>query len=351
MRFCLRKFFSVFVILFFVFTCFTFSYVANTWYTDFDFWWWEKSKTIYLLGGDTWWVSFYLKNLSDIIISGYFSVVDSYDMWGWLLACKENWQDESFWKYGTFQQTWFILWWGETFSGSLSVKFPEWYSGEYIWCVTYTPYWDDGVDSVVSQPRKALFLKAILNATASWYQLKVFPWSRSKPSLANKWEIRFYDVNDELVYSNDDIRSDSGWNAEFSALIPEGIYTVVYKWQSHLASYLYNVPVIAWSTFMFDFTTWLNLSWVQNYTNTVDNGSKYQIAWDLKNIEWKYDFTVNWNDIAIITISWFVAEVADLDPRDLNGDNVINVSDLAIIWANFEQQDVFFDGNMYKWKR
>ena len=195
-----------------------------------------------------------------------------------------------------------------------------------------------------------MFLKAVLNATASLYQLKVFPWSRSKSSLANIWEIRFYD-NNLLVYSNDNVESDSGWFASFSALIPDGVYTVVYKWQSHLASYLYNVPVIAWTTFMFDFTSWLNLSWVQNYTNTTDNWSKYQIAWDLKNTEWKYDFTVNWNDIAIITVSWFVTHVDDLDPRDLNWDNVINVSDLAIIWANFEQEDVFFNGHMYNWLR
>lgn len=350
MRFYLKKFFSVCILLCVVFVWWGFSYEASTQYTDFSFAWNLKNYTFYALGWETKTISFYLTNNSDSTISGNFGVVDAVDMWWWLLACKSNWQNEVFWKYGAFQQTWFLLWANETLSGSFDMKFPEGYSWEYLWCLTYTPSWNEETGYLNFQPRKALFLKAVLNATASLYQLKVFPWSRSKSSLANIWEIRFYD-NNLLVYSNENVESDSGWFASFSALIPDGIYTIVYKWQSHLASYLYDVPVIAWTTFMFDFTSWLNLSWVQNYTNTTDNWSKYQIAWDLKNTEWKYDFTVNWNDIAIITVSWFVAHVDDLDPRDLNWDNVINVSDLAIIWANFEQEDVFFNGHMYNWLR
>lgn len=351
MRFYLKKLFLVSVLSVFVFVGFIFSYEANTWYTDFSFVWGLKENTIYLSGWETRTVSFYLMNNSDSTISGNFDVVDAVPMSWWLLACKANWQNEVFGRYWTFQQTWFSLWWGQTFSGSVNMKFPEGYSGEYLWCITYTPSGTEDIGSVNPQPRKALFLKAILNATASSYRLKVFPWSRSKSSLANRWEIRFYDANDELVYFNENILSDSWWNAEFSALIPDGIYTVVYKWQSHLASFMYDVPVIAGSTVGFDFTTWNSLSWVQNYTNISDNGSKYQIAWDLKSIEGKYDFTVNWNDVSIVTVSWFVDYVDDLDPRDLNWDNVINVADLAIIWANFEKEDIFFLGNMYGWKR
>lgn len=350
MRFYLKKFFSVSILLGFAFVWWNFSYEANTWFTDFSFGWDSKISAFYVSGGELKQIQFYLTNRSDFTISGNFDVVDAVDMWWWLYACKANWQDDVFWKYWVFQQTWFLLWSNETISGSVSLVFPEGYSGEYLWCITYTPFGNEESGSINSEPRKALLLKAILNATATLYQVKVYPGSRSKPTLANKWEIRFYQWSG-LIYSDDNIISDASWNAEFSALIPDGIYTVVYKWQSHLASYLYDMPVIAWTTYMFDFTTWSNLLWVQNFTNTTDNGSKYQIAWDLKNIEWKYDFTVNGNDIAIITVSWFVAEVPELDPRDLNWDKVVNVSDLAIIWANFEQQDIFFEGHLYNWLR
>lgn len=352
MKFYLKSFFCVFAVFLFAHFGLVLADELNTWYTDFSFDGGAKNQTIMLSGWDAGSVFFYLTNNSTSTINWNFDLVDAMDMWGELFACKANGQNELFWVYWTFEQTWFSLWWWETLSGSVNLKFPEGYSGTYLWCITYTPSWDEQVWYVNSQPRKAIFLRAILNATASLYQLKVFPWSRSKPSLINKWEIRFYDINNNLVYSNDNLLSNSWWIAEFSALIPDGIYTVVYKWQSHLASYLYNVSVVAGGTSIFDFTTWNTLSWVQNYTNIVDNGSKYQIAWDLKStINWRYDFTVNWNDIAIVTEFGFVDYVDDLDPRDLNWDNVVNVADLAIIWANFEKEDIFFLGNMYDWKR
>ena len=351
MRFCLKKFFFVCSILLVSFVGYGISYEANTWYTDFSFAGNSKIYTFYVSGGeDSGPIPFYLMNNSDFIISWNFDVVDAVDMWSGLFACKANWQNEIFGQYWTFQQTWFLVWLGETFSGSVNMKFPEWYSGEYLWCITYTPFWAEDTGFVISQPRKAIFLKAILNATASLYKLKVFPWSRSKPSLANKWEIRFYNMNDELVYFNEDILSDSSWNAEFSALIPDGLYNVVYKWQSHLASYLSGVSVIAWRTFMFDFNSWSNLIWVKNKSDNEDDWFKYQIAWDLKNISWKYDFIVNSLDISVLTMSWYIdSGVSELDPKNLNGDTAINWSDLSIIWINFKQQDIFYWSGMYKW--
>lgn len=299
---------------------------------------------------------FYLTNNSDSTISGSFDVVDAVDMWWWLLACKANWQNEIFGKYWTFQQTWFSVWWGDVFSGSVTLKFPEWYSGDYLWCLTYTPYWNEETGFVNSQPRKALFIKAILNATASLYQLKVFPWSRSQWNLDNVWEVRFYDSSKNLIYSTG-IISDLVWIAEFSALIPDGLYTVVYKWQSHLASYLYNISVIAWNTYMFDFTTWDKLYGVQNFNNVNDDWYRYQIAWDLENIYWVYDFEINANDIAIIVPKWENVvndcdPVADCASKDLNWDWVINTLDLTIIWVNFAKKDIFYDGGayMFSWR-
>ena len=351
MRFCLKSFFYVFAVLFLL--CFGISFAdeANTWNTDFSFELGEKEFQFMLSGWETKTIPFYLTNNSDATISGSFDVVDATGLAAWLGVCMANWQNEEFGQYWIFEQTGFSLAWNSIFSGSVTLKFPEWYSGEYLWCITYTPSVTEDTGSVNPQPRKALFLRAVLSATATLYRLKVFPWSRSKSSLANIWEIRFYDENNELVYSKDNIISDSWWNAEFLALIPDGVYTVVYKWQSHLASFMYGISVIAGITSGFDFTVWNSLSWVQNYTSISDNGSKYQIAWDLKSIEGKYDFTVNWNDVTIVTVSWFVDYVDDLDPRDLNWDNVINVADLAIIWTNFQKEDIFFLGNMYGWKR
>ena len=350
MRFYLEKFFSVCVLLCTVFFWWSFSYETDTWNTDFSFAWGVKETQFMLLGWDPKVVPFYLTNNSDATISGNFDVVDAIEMSGWLHACKANWQNEVFGQYWTFGQTGFSLAWNSIFSGSVTLKFPEGYSGEYLWCITYTPSWTEDIGSLNPQPRKALFLKAILSATESLYQLKVFPWSRSKPSLANRWEIRFYNTGDELVYFKENILSDSWWNAEFSALIPDGLYNIVYKWQSHLASYLSGVRVIAWSTFMFDFTSWSNLIWVQNKSESEDDWFKYQIAWDLKNVSWRYDFIVNWLDISVLTMSWYIdSGVSELDPKNLNGDAAINWSDLAIIWINFKQQDIFYWSGMYKW--
>ena len=57
---------------------------------------------------------------------------------------------------------------------------------------------------------------------------------------------------------------------------------------------------------------------------------------------------VNGNDITVILTAW-QETVENNDPRDLNWDNVINVSDISIIWANFEQKDIFEDNNPYSW--
>ena len=349
MRFYLKKFFCVCALLLFVFVWWSFSYEANTWNTDFSFAWWAKDFPIILLGWDSRVVPFYLTNNSDATISGNFDVVDAIEMSGWLRACKANWQNDVFGKYWMFEQTGFSLAWNSRFSGSVTLKFPEWYSGDYLWCITYTPYWEEDGQSINPQPRKALFLKAMLSATASLYQLKVFPWDRTKPTLANRWEIRFYDKNKQLVYFSWDIETDSWWIAEFSALIPDGVYDVIYKWQSHLASYLSGVQVSAWTTYLFDFTTWLNLVWAKDKYN--NDGFKYQIAWDLKNASWAYDFTINWMDVSVITYYWYVNNGVDpLDPRNLNWDDAINGSDLSIIWINFMQQDVFYwEDAVYDW--
>ena len=344
MRFDLKKFFCVLAILAIVgiFSCF--SYEADTRYTDFYFDSNLKQKDISLSG----WVeenfNFYLKNNSDSVISGRFVAVDVMEVqWG-VFVCATEWQTGDVWQYIILTSDTFSLNPFSTFTGLASVKFPEYYWGDYYWCIVYIPYWDEQNGYVNTVPRKAIILRSTLNATAIEYQIKVFPGSRSKPSLANVWEIRFYKWN-QLKYSWS-VETDSGWFWSFYAIIPNDVYNVVYKWQSHLASYLENVRVWSGYSTGFDFTTWTNLVWVQNFTNSTDNWFRYQIAWDLESDLWVYDFTINSTDIAIVTKSWFLDNMFG-DPRDLNGDWKISVDDLAVIGANFDQKDEFFAENAF----
>jgi hypothetical protein len=88
----------------------------------------------------------------------------------------------------------------------------------------------------------------------------------------------------------------------------------------------------------------------QNKSLSQDDGFQYQIAGDLKNIEWIYDFMINGNDIAILTISWFIdSGITVLDPKNLNADWAINVSDISVIWINFELTDPYFWSNLFVW--
>lgn len=344
MRFDLKKFFCVLAILGFVYAFTCFSYEADTWYTDFDFWLYGSMMEITLSGWETRNVDFYLKNNSSSTISGYFATVDAFELQPDVFVCAAEWQNEDVWQYITISSTTFFLNPFEIFTGSASVRFPEYYDDDHYGCIVYIPDWDEQSWNINTVPRKAIFIRATLNATAIEYQVKVFPGSRSKPSLANVWEIRFYKWN-QLKYSAS-VSSDADWFGVFSGIIPSGLYTVVYKWQSHLASYLTDVHVGSWYSTGFDFTTWTNLVWVQNYTNSTDNWFRYQIAWDLESDLWVYDFTINSTDISIVTKSWFLDNMFG-DPRDLNGDWKISVDDLAVIWANFDQNDEFFAENAF----
>jgi hypothetical protein len=36
-----------------------------------------------------------------------------------------------------------------------------------------------------------------------------------------------------------------------------------------------------------------------------------------------------------------------LDPRNLNADGAVNVSDISVIWVNFEKTDPFFGNTIF----
>ena len=343
MRFDLKKFFCILAILGPICALKCFWYEANTWYTDFYFWEGHTRESITL----SWWeertLNFYLKNNSDFTISGHFAAVDAAEIQSGVFVCYMEWQDDEVGKYISFQNTWFEMapLWG--FTGVVYLQFPQAYEWDYNWCIIYIPYGVEDEWYINSIPGKAIFISAELNPTAKEYQVKVFPGSRSKPSLANVWEIRFY-LWTELKYSQT-ITWDASWNATFLAHIPKNTYTVVYKWQSHLASYLENFLVTA-STSVFDFTTGSNLHGIQPYSNSTDNWYGYQIAWDLENDQWVYDFVVNTLDIAVVLSAELWQSVDALDPRDLNGDGKVTVDDLAIIWVNIYQTDPFYPDSL-----
>ena len=83
--------------------------------------------------------------------------------------------------------------------------------------------------------------------------------------------------------------------------VPAGNYYIVFKGQSHLASYLSGIALSGTGGEFLDFTTGTNLYGTQQLNESQDDGKRYQSAGDLQNIVGVYDHMVNGNDIAIIT--------------------------------------------------
>lgn len=181
------------------------------------------------------------------------------------------------------------------------------------------------------------------------FLIKVRPGSRPSANFANLGQIRIYDDNKQFVLSGY-LETNSTGEVDWLDNVPSWTYYVVYKWQSHLASYLSGVVITQWQVQTFDFTTWANLYNTQNLSLTQNDGYQYQIAWDLENIQWVYDFMINGNDIAILTASGFIdSEISILDPKNLNADSAINVSDISIIGINFELTDPYYTSDIFVW--
>lgn len=191
----------------------------------------------------------------------------------------------------------------------------------------------------------------VILLTRIWrFVFKVYPSNRVT-TFDNSWIVIFYDGSKNFVYSWT-IWTDSLWTWSFVDEIPAWTYYVVYKWQSQLSSYISWFIVVQNSWLMLlDFTTWANLYWTQQKNLSEDDWFWYQTAWDLLNSQWVYDFMINGNDIAIIVwgLWWFPIDnwIWILDYRNLNWDVAINSSDIAIIWINFEMEDVSFYSDIW----
>lgn len=337
--------------------CFTISifYIINiiksdtmVWYSESKFlYWWNE---IEILNFEiSWWVQtwFAIKiyNKENISMTYELWSVDASttsDSFNSKTCLSEN-ETTSFGQY---------IWWDKSSktipawaSGvrNLTAEFPNYYSWTFNWCITFYPsiVWSNNINTL---PRRSNFIDIKVNPVWVWVQIKAYPSNRINQSInnSNSGLIKIYNTN-KVLQKTIEVWIASDWFGEFLTDIAPGTYHFVFKWQSHLASYLSWVEFSWWNQTI-DFTTWANLYSTQQLNLSQDDWYRYQTAWDLKNINWVYDYMINWNDIAIITTNWFIdSGIAVLDPRNLNWDNAVNASDIAIIWINFEKTDPYYN--------
>jgi hypothetical protein len=168
--------------------------------------------------------------------------------------------------------------------------------------------------------------------------------------MQNLGQIRFYRSSDKQLVLSWDVSTQLNGTWSIIYNVPSWTYYVVYKGQSHLASYLSGVSITQWTQQTLDFTTGANLYNAQNLSLSENNWYKYQIAGDCYNDLWVYDFEVNGSDIAIVTKNWFInAWVPVLDRRNFNGDDAINGAEISIIGTNFIRRDSFYLGSSFVW--
>lgn len=332
------------IISFFCITNISRSDTTMVGYSDskFLYWWNEVSSLNFEI---SWWVQTWLA----IKIYNKENRDMTYELWSvdasttndthHYETCLSEWETGLFWQYISWDKSSKTIPEGWSWIRNLTAQFPNYYSWTFSWCITFYPsiIWGTTVNTL---PRRWNFMHVTVHSVWINLTLKSFASSRIW-WFNNSWVIKIYNTNKVLqktinVWVN---ANGTGW---FLLDIAPGTYHIVFKWQSQLASYL-SWFILSWWDQLLDFTTWTNLYWTQNYSSAQDDGYRYQTAWDLKNKEWKYDFEVNWNDISIVTMSWLVENwISILDPKNLNGDSAINVSDISVIWTNFEKRDFYY---------
>jgi len=227
---------------------------------------------------------------------------------------------------------------GETQRKRVDFNFPGCLSGIYQWCFVQSPLNDTSLGDADLVLGKVNFVRFDINPDASCVPLsiKVYPGSRTKGDFSNKWELRFYDTHKQLIFSGS-IQTNILGMGNLQQNIAPGTYYVVYKGQSHLASYLSGIQVIDGQSMTLDFTT-------GNIYSAEDGlwGLKYQTAGDLR---WAapLDFVINGIDLSILISSGIIDQgVSVLDPKNLNGDGAINTADIGVLGNNFVKVDPFW---------
>ena len=338
-----RKILFVFVLFVSIFWYVVFSDAVNTKYTEFYFVsGWNNYKTITV--NLTWWetssVDFYIENKSAsnfIVNMGFVDGAYTNDGSNIRMCLSEN-ETDDFWDYVSIDNASFSLNEGSGVTETLDLLFPSWYSGVYYWCVVYYPTVTEWSTHLNTVARKAIFLDVNVTPTSRPFGIKVWPSDRSSSS--NKWnlgKLMFYDSSSSwtILYSGYITTTiDGTW--EFLEIIEEWMYDIVYKWQWHLASYLDDV-FVSWWNVVLDFTTWANLYSTKQYSQSLDDGYRYQVAWDLRNSSNVYDGKINVNDITMIVTdecnynNWTVDQYHKCN---LNGDTKVNMADIWVIITN-----------------
>ena len=337
-----------------------FSDEVNTRYTEFHLLSWDDHYdhlVLNLTWAETGTVSFYLENKSDILLNWLVSFVDwAIVQYGstWVRVCKSENEKSIFWQYITTDSNVFSISTNEHVTKVLNLLFPSWYSGIYYWCVVYYPQFTENDGNLNTVPRKAIFLDVNVSPLDSLFNLKVYPSDRS--SYSKKWNIGtmlLYSINNtgQILFSWE-VQTDSNWEWVVTANIPNWEYFVVYKWLSHLASYL-SWFVIDWeSEVIFDFTTWNNLFSTKQYSTLIDDWYRYQVAWDLQNINWLHDWKINVNDITVLVsdVCWYNSTIVDQYHHcNLNGDSMVNMADIWVIITNIWKDWPFLQWHEIFW--
>ncbi len=344
--------------------CLAFLYSDNimVWFSDFSFLsGTTESKTLHIeiTWGDTRLFSVIIYNLEDISMTYKLWFVDAgitNDSFA-QKACL--WQNDiwNFGQYITGDTSFFTLAAHSSGTKILSVKFPESYTGTYHGCVMFFPVLntsDVSINTAFAQslPRRWGFIDALVHPQTVPVIVKTFPSNRVYQSTnnTNTGILKIYDTNKKLIATSSLFTLNNTGTGETLINLSAGTYYIVFKGQSHLASYLSGVTIDGLWWNIFDFTTGNNLYNTQQLNSNENDGYRYQTAWDLKNNQWVYDFIINGNDIAILTQNGFQETgISPLDPRNLNGDIAVNASDISVIGVNFVKTDPYFENTLFTW--
>ena len=312
--------------------------------------------------GDTTWFSLIIYNKEPIAMTYKIGFVDAGTTNESFAqkACLGQHETSQFGNYVTWDISFFTIPANSTITKTVSMKFPKYYSWMYHGCVLFYPSMTplntnpgaNITEDINTLPRRGGFVDVFVHPDTVTVQVKAFPSNRVYQSTnnANTWILKIYDTNKTLIATSPLFTLNGAGTGEVEIGISPGIYYIVFKGQSHLASYLSWVFINSNGLDIFDFTTGTNLYNSQQLNSSQDDGYRYQTAGDLKNSQWVYDSKINGNDISIITQYGFQEwGIGVLDPRNLNGDTSINASDISVIGVNFGKTDPFFENTMFTW--
>ena len=333
----------VFVLVLFVsiFWYVVFSDAVNTSYTEFYFVSGGNNYTT-LSVNLTWWetghASFYLENKSSADIDMNISFVDGmYTTDGSnIRVCKSENEKDMFGNYVDIDDDTFTLLAGSGVTESLNLLFPSWYSWLYHGCVVYYPdvtEWSTHLNTVA---RKAIFLDVEVVPTSSNFTIKAYPSARFANERWHEWKVLFYAnwVRDVVLYSGY-ITSNIYGSWDFVYDVPSWLYDIVYRWSSHLWSYLSWVIITWWQVMLLDFTTGANLTGtiIYNLDNT-------QIAWDVVR-----DGKINVIDITAIAnvgCDYWLSSATQYHRCNLNWDWWVNIWDVTVAANNVGRTGPYF---------